>query len=67
MKKLTLDVDALSVTSFPTAPSAGARGTVRAHEGTPLCEEVSTECVVTGGVNSCWCSEYHTCDCTSPA
>jgi hypothetical protein len=38
MKKLTLDVDALAVESFPTAEvDAGARGTVEAAEATVNC------------------------------
>jgi hypothetical protein len=51
MKKLTLDLDALTVTSFETllvVPQA--RGTVEGHVLTP-------KCVVTGGINSCWCTE----------
>jgi hypothetical protein len=31
MKKLRLHVEELKVESFPTAPAAGERGTVRAH------------------------------------
>ena len=57
MKKLRLDVEELSVVSFPTAPAQEARGTVQAHVLTP-------KCVVTSGVDSCWCTEYNTCDCT---
>lgn len=35
MEKIRLDVDSLTVDSFPTHPAAGeARGTVRAHDGT---------------------------------
>ena len=37
MKKLRLDLDRLSVESFPTAAGTEARGTVAAHEGTPTC------------------------------
>jgi hypothetical protein len=50
MKKLTLDVEELSVESFPTAAPQADRGTVEAHVITP-------KCVVTGGVDSCWCTE----------
>lgn len=58
MKKLKLTVDELSVVSFPTVRAGDeARGTVDGHVLTP-------KCVVTGGVDSCWCSEYNTCDCT---
>lgn len=56
MKKLKLELEDLTVASFATAPAAEAQGTVEAHIATPLC-------VVTAGINSCWCSEYHTCDC----
>jgi hypothetical protein len=70
MKQLKLDIDALTVTSFPTAPAAEARGTVQAHVATtPTCPKTfdctyeGPDCVVTGGINSCWCSEYNTCDC----
>ena len=38
MKRLKLEIDALTVTSFPTAPAAEARGTVQAHvASTPAC------------------------------
>lgn len=57
MKKLTLRVEELSVVSFAVARATEDRGTVQAHVLTP-------KCVVTGGINSCWCSEYNTCDCT---
>lgn len=57
MKKLRLDMDALSVVSFPTAPAPQVRGTVDGNVLTP-------KCVVTSGVDSCWCSEYNTCNCT---
>jgi hypothetical protein len=58
MRKIRLAVDELSVVSFPTVAAAGgARGTVDGHVLTP-------KCVVTGGVDSCWCSEYNTCNCT---
>lgn len=64
MKRLKLDVDALAVTSFPTAPAAEARGTVQAHVGTTPCQEVTPLCQVTSGVDSCWCTEYVSCSCT---
>ena len=57
MKKLRLDLDALDVSSFPTAAPQADRGTVDGHVLTP-------KCVVTSGVDSCWCSEYNSCDCT---
>lgn len=50
MKKLKLEVDAVAVVSFPTATTHEARGTVQAHVLTP-------RCVVTGSVDSCWCTE----------
>ena len=51
MKKLTLDLDSLAVDSFEALPLVTqARGTVEGHVLTP-------RCVVTGGVNSCWCTE----------
>jgi hypothetical protein len=50
MKKLKLDVEELSVVSFPTAPAREVRGTVDGHVITP-------KCVVTSGVDSCWCTE----------
>jgi hypothetical protein len=71
MKKLKLEIDKLSVVSFPTAAAAEARGTVQAHVGTtPGCVVQESldctnawDCAVTSGINSCWCSEYNTCDC----
>jgi hypothetical protein len=52
MEKLKLEVEAVSVVSFPTAPTQEARGTVQAHVLTP-------RCLVTGGVDSCWCTEMN--------
>jgi hypothetical protein len=71
MKKLKLEIDKLSVVSFPTAAAAEARGTVQAHvDTTPGSVVVEShdctwgrDCAVTSGINSCWCSEYQTCDC----
>lgn len=55
MKKLTLNVETLSVETFETDTAAKERGTVHAHEvETP-------KCVVTGGIDSCWCTEYAGC------
>lgn len=68
MKKLTLDLDALDVTSFPTAAPQTDRGTVDGHVLTPRCIDDSrqcteaNDCAVTSDINSCWCSEYYTCD-----
>jgi hypothetical protein len=56
VKKLKLNVEELSVVSFPIQPAQEARGTVEGHVLTPKCQ-------VTGGVDSCWCTEYYTCDC----
>ena len=72
MKRLKLEIDALSVVSFPTAPQVAERGTVQAHVGTtPGCNESfdcsnGLDCPITSGINSCWCSEYQSCDCTPP-
>lgn len=57
MKKIKLQLDALAVASFETAALPADMGTVAGYEATPYC-------VVTGGIDSCWCSEYNTCDCT---
>lgn len=50
MKKLKLEVEELTVVSFPIAPAREEIGTVQAHVITP-------KCVVTGGIDSCWCTE----------
>ena len=63
MKRLKLNVDRLSVVSFPTAPSPEVRGTVQAHVASPGCEEHTPLCEVTSGIDSCWCTEYVTCTC----
>ena len=72
MKKLALRVEDLEVVSFAVARAQEARGTVQAHV-TPVavcavktaeCTLYEPECAVTGGINSCWCSEYASCDCT---
>ena len=71
MKRLKLDIEKLSIMSFATAAVPAQRGTVRAHAATtPACKTFDCtfyepECVVTGGINSCWCSEYASCECTS--
>jgi hypothetical protein len=57
MKKLKLDLDSIQVASFEAAPALEEQGTVQAHLATPACP-------ITGGINSCWCSEIRTCDCT---
>ncbi|HEU4886068.1 MAG TPA: hypothetical protein VFT45_27770 [Longimicrobium sp.] len=70
MKRLKLEIEELSITSFPTAAVPAQRGTVQAHAATtPTCPKTynctyeGPECVVTGGIDSCWCTEYYTCDC----
>jgi hypothetical protein len=57
MKKLRLDLDTVRVTSFEAAPAPEEQGTVQAHLATPACP-------LTRNVDSCWCSEYATCECT---
>jgi hypothetical protein len=46
MAKIKLDVDALQVESFDTAPAADARGTVQGHQivGTNTCMSVQETC-----------------------
>jgi hypothetical protein len=44
MKKLRLDVEDLTVESFPIASDAEERGTVRAQAATPECTESCTNC-----------------------
>ena len=53
MNKLRLDLDALDVQSFATLAPADERGTVFGQEMMVL----TPKCVVTSGVNSCWCTE----------
>ena len=52
MKKLRLDVDTLSVVSFPTAPDAEALGTVMAAEAEAF--DTRTSCGG-GGYPPCTC------------
>jgi hypothetical protein len=54
MKKLTLDLDAIEVTSFQAAEAVEETGTVQAHFATPACP-------LTRGIDSCWCSETPDC------
>lgn len=56
MPRLRLQLEALEVVSFDAGGSDGVQ------ENSLRCT-VDT-CVVTGGVDSCWCSEYQSCDCT---
>jgi hypothetical protein len=57
MKKLRLELETLSVATFETGPAREERGTVQANHATPTC-------AVTSGIDSCWCSEFVSCDCT---
>lgn len=53
MRKLTLDLDALTVETFETTDAEGAAGTVRAHETLDSecrCDTDSCQC---GSVESC--------------
>ncbi len=52
MKKLRLDLEHLSVESFPTASGADERGTVAAHEATPGCT-VAASCPCSLGNTAC--------------
>jgi hypothetical protein len=57
MKKLALDLDALTVDSFPTSREPVAeKGTVHGNA-------TGWACPVTSGINSCWCTEFVSCDC----
>lgn len=56
MPKLKLQLESIQVVSF--APGGGDDGV---EERSLRCT-VDT-CVVTGGIDSCWCSEYNSCDC----
>jgi len=55
MRKLSLDLDALTVDSFATDAAAATRGTVQANE------------LVDTGVYSCWnscrCPSHHNTEC----
>jgi hypothetical protein len=55
MSKLKLQVESIQVSSFE--PGWDGDGV---QEVSLRC---TTDCMVTGGINSCWCSEYYTCDC----
>jgi hypothetical protein len=53
VNKLKLDLDALAVESFATlAVEADGGGTVQGQEFV-----LTPKCVVTSGINSCWCTE----------
>lgn len=54
MPKLKLQLEAIEVVSFDPAPFPGLDDEMQV---------ITPKCVVTGGIDSCWCSEYYTCDC----
>jgi hypothetical protein len=56
MPRLKLQLEAIQVVSF----EPGSDG-VGVQEISLRCT-VET-CMVTGGIDSCWCSEYASCDC----
>lgn len=55
MKKLTLDLDDLRVSTFDTAEARDARGTVAGYD-------VTQNCPPTGPEEECPHSWYHTCE-----
>lgn len=55
MPKLKLQLENIQVVSFAPGPEEDGL-----MERSLRC---TTDCVVTGGIDSCWCSEYNTCDC----
>lgn len=55
MSKLKLQVESIQVSSFE--PGWDGDGV---QEVSLRC---TTDCMVTGGIDSCWCSEYNSCDC----
>ena len=58
MRKLRLNVETIDVASFhPAGPSEDDQLFQRTLDCT-------WDCMVTGGIDSCWCSEYASCDCT---
>jgi len=54
MKKIRLDVDALRVDSFATAPVDGPRGTVQAHATQGMRPTCSLTCTNTQPLVSCY-------------
>lgn len=63
MKKITLDIDALQVTTFVPVPEpGGARGTVRGHD-TLFCDTVPCSDLDSCGCpyTEFYCSDGHTC------
>ncbi|WP_420126320.1 hypothetical protein [Longimicrobium sp.] len=56
MSKLKLQVESIQVVSFDPG-----QGDDTLQERSLRCT-VDT-CVVTAGIDSCWCSEYNTCEC----
>lgn len=70
MKKITLNIDALQVTTFVPAPEpGGARGTVRGHNTllceTPACSNGENTCVCP--YTQAYCSAGYSCDIDSCA
>ena len=55
MPRLKLQLESIKVVSFAPGPQDDGVEVV-----TPRC---TTDCQVTGGIDSCWCTEYVTCDC----
>ncbi|HEY0017774.1 MAG TPA: hypothetical protein VGC13_15785 [Longimicrobium sp.] len=58
MSRLKLQVESIQVVSFePSGNAAGA-------PAESLQCTIDDDCMVTGGINSCWCSEINSCWCT---
>ena len=57
MPRLKLQVASIQVVSFEAVPDvAGVQG--------DSLQCTIDDCVITAGINSCWCSEYDSCWCT---
>lgn len=56
MPKFKLQLEAIEVSSF----EPGAGGGDGMLGGSLAC---TTDCALTAGIDSCWCSEYNTCEC----
>jgi len=63
MRKIKLDLEALSVESFATGEEKPAAGTVQAHVGTALCNTANQTCedATCGGEQTCG-AEYSCAD-----
>lgn len=55
MPKLKLQLEAIEVSSFDLGGASDGL-----HQKTLDC---TTDCMLTAGIDSCWCSEYATCEC----